>query len=82
MGYGMKYKKGKGFPFKTDLKDLRGTKDDGSTYKILEKDPVGPVDKNVENDDDQVQENMDNKETLSGETFLNKMNKLHKNKKN
>jgi len=59
-------------------RNKKNPKGDGSDYKMLEKKPVGPVDKNVENDDDQVQENMSNRETFSGETFLEKAQKLEK----
>jgi len=59
------------------LKDLRGTKEKGPKVDLTKK-PVGPVDTNVENDDDQVQENMSNRETFSGETFLEKAQKLEK----
>ncbi len=43
MGYGMKYKKGKGFPFKTDLPDLSGKTDKELGFKKLDltKEPTG-----------------------------------------
>ena len=64
MGYGMKYKKGKGFPFKTDLKDLSGTADEPGTKVDLTKKPSIVASKSAKEDYDADNEETNNEETV------------------
>ena len=66
MGYGMKYKKGKGFPFKTDLKDLSGTTDkEGEEIDLTKKPSIVATDlrKKEYNQSEEEQEKESDEET-------------------